>query len=376
MYTNGRVLPQGSPGQVLDAAQRLVQERVPPDPVPKPSHSFDMIGDEYKERARSALEQLGASTEAPHANETWRRQFRRGRSKATIVLYSTGKCVLQGADPAWQLAFDVLNSALAAIGGVPAPREEQPEASRAQYDATQDHIGTDEAGKGDYFGPLVCAAVCVDEQLSQQLRDLGVRDSKTLADGRVRQLAERVRLIAEGKYAVTAVNPPKYNVLYDQFKKEKKNLNSLLAWGHARSIERLLNSPVSRGIKPSFVLVDQFAHARHVEDRTRRVNVPVFQHPKAESDIAVAAASILARDAFLAWLEKWSVKIGMPLPKGASAQVIAAGKAIVRRWGKAALTDIAKVSFRTTEQVLQGEDEDATRPAPPWNADAEPARES
>jgi len=375
VYANGRVMAQGSAGRPFDAAQRLIRERVPADPEARPSQSFDLVTDEFREESRIALEQIGACHEAPHDNESWRLRLKRGRSTATIVSYASGKCVLQGSAPAWQSAFDALDAVLSPVGGLSRSDPKQNStASALAVDSADPHIGTDEAGKGDYFGPLVCAAVYVDKQLAEQLQAMGVRDSKALSDRRVKDLAEAIRLIAEGKYAVTPINPPKFNDLYSQFSKEKKNLNSLLAWGHARSIDRLLSAPAGRGIKPKFVLVDQFADARHVEERTRRAGIPIHQRPKAEDDIAVAAASILARDAFLNWLDKWSDRVGLKLPKGASPQVIAAAKQFVRRWGRTALGDVAKLNFRTTTQVLEGE-ENVRSSAPPWAADREFARD-
>ena len=377
VYTNGRVSAQGAKGRALEAAERLIKERVPADPEPRPTQSFDTLTPEYRDLARSALEQIGASEETGGGTEAWRFRLRRGRSTATIVSYNTGTCVLQGSAPAWESAFSAMSVALGSVGGLARPESPQ-SAAESLPDSSAPHIGTDEAGKGDYFGPLVTAAVYVDESLARQFAELGVKDSKRLSDSRVKELAAKIRQIAEGRYAVTPINPPKYNALYEQFRREKKNLNSLLAWGHARSIDQLLSAPAGRHVQPQYVLVDKFADDRHVEERTRRAGIPIHQRPKAESDIAVAAASILARDAFLTWLGKWSGQVGVELPKGASPQVIEAARGLVRRWGEPVLRDVAKVSFRTTDQVLEG-----IEPAPnansikfPWSTDRELARES
>jgi ribonuclease HIII len=374
VYTNGRVMAQGGAGPVLEAAERLIRERVPAAPEARPTHSFEMLTEELRGRSLAVLHEVGARHEEPHETEEWRLRIQRGRSSASIVLYRSGKCVLQGTAPAWQVAFDTMDTVFASLGGLVAAPRSHPDRVIESVDPTLPHIGTDEAGKGDYFGPLVCAAVYVDSELAGRLRSIGVRDSKALSDGRVKEMAERIRELAEGRYAVTSINPPKFNELYSQFAKEKKNLNSLLAWGHARSIERLLTAPSTRGIRPEYVLVDQFADARHVEDRTRRTGLKVYQRPRAEDDIAVAAASVLARDAFLAWLDKWSGRCALKLPKGASEHVIAVGKEVIRRWGRPALGDLAKLSFRTTKQVVEGEEENVARAAPPWAADSESTR--
>jgi ribonuclease HIII len=212
--------------------------------------------------------------------------------------------------------------------------------------------GTDESGKGDYFGPLVSAAVMVDAATAEQLDALGVRDSKKLSDKRVNDLAPKLRKLLAGRYDLTPIPPRTYNKLYEDMRREKKNLNTLLAWGHARSIEDLLK----KGQRPDYVIVDQFADASYIERKlladTRESGIRIIQFPKAETDLAVAAASILAREAFLGWLAKASRELGMPLPKGASPQVVEAARQIVASRGENALGDYAKLAFKTTQKVL------------------------
>jgi ribonuclease HIII len=241
-----------------------------------------------------------------------------------------------------------------------------PAAKASPEETSEPHIGTDEAGKGDYFGPLVCAAVFVDRESAARLRQLGVRDSKTLSDRRIRELAEEIRRMPEVRHAVTAINPRKFNELYERFRREGKNLNSLLAWGHARSIDTLLNAPGSKHLDAKYVLVDQFADKHYIEERTRRAGIPVHQRPKAEEDIAVAAASVLAREGFVRWLDRWSERTQILLPKGASPQVIEAAKQFVRKWGAKWLGEVAKLNFRTTAQVLEGEEKSAGHGTPQW----------
>jgi ribonuclease HIII len=294
----------------------------------------------------------------------------RGRSNATIVLYSSGKCVVQGTAPAWEEAQSAAESVTTNIGGLskqPAAPKVQP--SAAAPDDSEPHIGTDEAGKGDYFGPLVSAAVFVNQESAPKLRQLGVRDSKTIADPTIRKLAEEIRRMPDVRCAVTPINPRKYNDLYETFRKEGKNLNSLLAWGHGKSIETLLSAPGNRSLGAKYVVVDQFADKHYVEQRTRGAGIPVYQRHKAEEDIAVAAASILARDGFLKWLERMSQRTQIVLPKGASPAVIAAAKQFVRKWGAKWLSEVAKLHFRTTSQVLQGEESNVDQHQPKWAAD-------
>jgi ribonuclease HIII len=220
-------------------------------------------------------------------------------------------------------------------------------------DESKPHIGTDEAGKGDFFGPLVSAAVFVpNRSLIERLRALGVKDSKLLSDKVVRKIAAELRTVLGKRASVVQLPPRTFNDLYRQMRSEGKNLNTLLAWAHARSIENLIGA----GAKADFVVIDKFADARYIERKiltdTRETGIPIIQVTKAETYIAVAAASILARDAFLAWLDEQSAQLGWRIPKGASDQVVEAGKRLVDQHGKDALREYAKISFRTTDRVL------------------------
>jgi ribonuclease HIII len=210
-------------------------------------------------------------------------------------------------------------------------------------------IGTDESGKGDYFGPLVSAAVYVDEQTAKLLAVEGVRDSKKLSDKKNEELAERIVIICNDRYSIIEISPEKYNDLYDQFIQEKKNLNTLLAWGHAKAIEDLLTK-----VECNNAIADQFADERFIlsklQEKGKKLNL--IQMHKAEENIAVAAASILARARFLQKLSKLSYEYKLELPKGASMSVIKAAKSIVATYGKNALRKIAKLHFKTTKEVL------------------------
>ena len=205
------------------------------------------------------------------------------------------------------------------------------------------HLGLDESGKGDYFGPLVIAGVHVSPELEGPLRDAGVRDSKSLSDTRAGALSRHIRHSCP--HDIVVIGPERYNRMYASF----NNLNKLLAWGHARAIENLLEQ-----VACEQVVVDQFGAARFLNtalmDKGRRAQV--VQKPRAEVEVAVAAASIVARAEFLHRLQDLSREYGMNLPKGASV-VIAAGKEFVRKHGPDALGRVAKLHFRTTEKILR-----------------------
>ena len=204
-------------------------------------------------------------------------------------------------------------------------------------------IGTDESGKGDYFGPMVVAAVLVDATTAAELTAEGLRDSKQLSDGKVRRLAGRVRDCCPA--SVVAIGPEKYNDLYSHM----GNLNRMLAWAHARAIENLL----SQAYCP-MVVSDQFGDEALIRsalmERGRKVEL--VQYPGAEADVAVAAASVVARDEFLRRLADLAASIGLPLPKGAGPPVEQTALAIVSAHGPAGLRRVAKLHFRTTARVL------------------------
>ncbi|UCE17925.1 MAG: bifunctional methylenetetrahydrofolate dehydrogenase/methenyltetrahydrofolate cyclohydrolase FolD [Gemmatimonadota bacterium] len=205
----------------------------------------------------------------------------------------------------------------------------------------QGWIGTDEAGKGDYFGPLVVAGVYVNRETEAKLRLLNIRDSKRVSDTRVKSLATEIKKICP--WNVVAIGPEKYNTLYEKM----KNLNRILAWGHARAIENLLGK-----VSCARALSDQFGDERFILDALlkRGKEIKLEQKTKAEDDIAVAAASLLARAEFLSRLEKLSSKWGIAFPKGAT-KVVEDGKKCVKKHGPNVLSKVAKVHFKTTRNI-------------------------
>ena len=208
------------------------------------------------------------------------------------------------------------------------------------------HFGVDESGKGDFFGPLVIAGVYVDRGIARRLMDAGVQDSKRIgSDSRIRALADAIRKDSMGLIEVVLIGPAKYNELYEKF----TNLNKLLAWGHARVIENLLAK------KPDCArsLSDQFADARLIEQSLLRhgQKIDIQQRPRAESDIAVAAASILAREGFINWLDREGKKLGVRLERGVSPTVKTSAEKLIKEKGAEILRQVAKTHFRTAHDV-------------------------
>ena len=360
VWKSGKVTAGGSPGPTKDEVTKLIAEVfVGETPQEREGHRFALAEDWRRQRLANELETAGAQAQEVKGNgELMRYVLRRKSSSAQITLWTSGKGYLQGSAPAFDEVMSLVAAAsegLANADVVPKAKQRGPAGGSGSAELPTDGpwIGTDESGKGDYFGPLVSAAVFVDAEVAASLEAAGVRDSKKLTDKRVRALAPTVRdIVGERRYKVTPINPARYNELYQQFRAEGQNLNSLLAWGHTRSIEDLL----SAGLKPRFAIVDQFADAAYIKKRllaeARDSGLEVFQFPKAESNVAVAAASVLAREGFLIWLERTSASLGVTLPKGASPQVEEVARTLAKSGGRDALAKVAKLHFKTTDKVL------------------------
>jgi ribonuclease HIII len=262
------------------------------------------------------------------------------KEKLSVAVYEKGpKVVVQGKDTEDFVRFylepEILKEARVGYEEVLNPTMFEP------------HFGIDESGKGDFFGPLVIAGVYVDREIARQLLALGVTDSKKIgSDNRIHQLADEIGRTPGLAANVVLIGPEKYNALYEKF----GNLNDLLAWGHARVIENLLLQRPD--CKRS--LSDKFANERVIQRALLKQarEIQIDQQTKAESDIAVAAASILARERFVRWMESRGRELGIVLPKGVSAAVKSAARAVVEKAGRDRLRTVAKMHFRTSAEVL------------------------
>lgn len=210
-------------------------------------------------------------------------------------------------------------------------------------------IGIDESGKGDYFGPLVTAAVHVSKANKILLDQKGVKDSKKINDNKIIVLSNYIKSICVNQFTIIEISPQKYNQLYQTFTSEGKKLNTLLAWAHAKSLEEVLTK-----VNCKKAISDQFADERFIQSKLqeRGKRIGLVQQHKAESHTAVAAASILARARFLEKLKDLSEEVNMDLAKGASSLVVQQAKTLVEKNGREILNKVAKLHFKTTKLVF------------------------
>lgn len=208
--------------------------------------------------------------------------------------------------------------------------------------------GSDESGKGDFFGPLVVAAVACDEQSASRLFSLGVKDCKIVSDKDVLKLKDEICSAALA-VSVLALTPKMYNYRYNQLKAAGQNLNHLLSSGHAAALTGVIGKCPGCG----YALVDRFAVHNDITQRIHEKYsaVKVVQMPKAEADIAVAAASVLARAEFLRIMAELEVQAGMPLPKGGSDAATNCARMIAEKFGKESLVNFVKLHFANYKRI-------------------------
>lgn len=206
-------------------------------------------------------------------------------------------------------------------------------------------IGMDEAGKGDFFGPLCVAAVYADGPGIAKLQEIGVCDSKRLSDSSVIKLAKKIR--SDYSFTIIRLFPHKYNELYKKF----KNLNRMLAWTHTAALGDMIRKTDCKD-----AIVDQFADKKVMDLalKQKKIDIHLEQRVRGEEDLVVAAASILARAAFLDGLEMLGKEHGVVFPKGASQQVVEAAKKLVAQFGLEILDKVAKTHFKTLSQLTSG----------------------
>lgn len=291
------------------------------------------VTEEQAEQLRLLLDGRGWKfSEQPYAR--WKAVL----EKTNVVAYNSGKLTVQGGGTEDFVTFllepEILHTFT--FGYEEEPAEE----------AVDPHGGVDESGKGDFFGPLCIAGVYADEVTGPKLRAIGCCDSKLIKSSKkIMELSAGIREIAGNGWTAVVIGPESYNRLYAKF----GNLNRLLAWGHARVIENLLEKVPAC----PRMLSDKFADERLIRRAllTRGRESRLDQRTKAESDVAVAAASILSREQFLRGMTKLEAEFGIELPRGAGPQVKAAGRSLMERFGASVFERCAKTHFKTWNEL-------------------------
>ncbi len=281
-------------------------------------------------------------------------RFAAGKEKTQVVFYTSGKLVVQGKGTQDFIEFVLEPNILREV--------------KLGYDAVLNpellapRIGEDESGKGDFFGPLCIAGVYVNESVINAWKASGIRDSKNISsDRRIAELAQLIRGTPGCLHSVVPIGNEAYNRLYVKM----KSVNTLPAWGHARVIENLMSNSGKMNPPPVRAISDQFAHDKGVISKALMKlgrSIELVQRHKAEADMAVAAASILARNEFVTRLRDLGKEYDLTFPKGASAAVDALAKEFVAKHGAEELQKVAKVHFRTALRA-QGLPEP---PKTPW----------
>jgi len=259
--------------------------------------------------------------------------------KCNVVFYESGKLVVQGKGTQEFVEFvlepEILKEVKLGYETVLNP------------DLLLPRIGVDESGKGDFFGPLCIAGVYINEKIISEWKDLGVRDSKNISsDKKISDLAEKIRKTPGCVTDSVVIGNEAYNRLYAKM----KSVNTILAWGHARVIENLLGQKHRMNPPPVKAMSDQFAAKKSVLEKALMASgreIEFVQRHKAEEDLAVAAASILARDGFVKGLAKLEKQFEIKLPKGAGKNVDEVAKEFVEKRGAGELAKISKMHFRT-----------------------------
>lgn len=260
--------------------------------------------------------------------------FQAKKPGVSCTLYQSGKLVVQGKGAAEFVEFYLEPELLGTFTFT----------HKTSGVDTTPRIGVDESGKGDFFGSLCVAAVYGSSEAIQRLAEMGVCDSKKITDKKVRPLAREIASFCP--YALVRLSPERYNTLYRQF----GNLNTLLGWGHATAIAELMEKT---GCEK--VIIDQFANERVVEKALQKKGVApdLTQRHRGEDDLVVAAASVLARAAFLKEMERLGKAFGTELPKGASSKVIQVGRTLFAQHGVEIFPKVAKMHFKTLDAIVR-----------------------
>jgi ribonuclease HIII len=236
--------------------------------------------------------------------------------KIMIVVYKSGKIVHNGSDESQKVINEILKK-------------------EDKYDFL---LGSDETGKGEWFGPLVVTATALTPEDIIELRKMGVRDSKTIKKEELMKLAEQLYKKDFPRFTITLL-PGKYNPMYAQFEKEGKSLNDMLAWAHSAVIKAMLKYVHAKNAK---VVIDKFDFEKteYRLESVDRTNVEIIQKSKGESEIPVAAASIIAKYTFETEVDKLKERFRIDLRKLQPSEV-----------DTSVMPSVAKLHFKNVNSV-------------------------
>ncbi|MCL6495668.1 MAG: ribonuclease HIII [Ignavibacterium sp.] len=208
----------------------------------------------------------------------------------------------------------------------------------------ESYIGSDESGKGDFFGPLVVSAFAVDYATREKLKYLNIKDSKEISDNEISKTASELIKKFKDRIAVIEIHPKKYNELYDSF----KNLNSILIWAHSRAIEEL-----HKKFHYSQIVIDKFCAEDLIRtELNKKINdYDLILTEKAERFTGVAAASIIARSRVINWFKKKSAELKIDLPLGSSEKVNDVASHIKNKFGNDVLSELIKLHFKNFKNI-------------------------
>lgn len=260
----------------------------------------------------------------------------------SVTAYHSGKVVLQGSNvDAFIQKHDLTASKStkkpkAATNGLP------------EGFSNWSVIGSDEVGTGSYFGPLTVACAFVSESQIKELQQLGVKDSKNLTDAQIQEIVPKIKALIP--YKLLTLWPEKYNEV-----QQTKNLNEMKALLHNQAIKLLYQQLNPETVQA--ILIDEFCTQKNYyhylkEETTPLKSITYFKTKGESHHIAVAAASMIARNAFLTGLQTLSKEYGYKLLSGAHTDVDQLASKILEYDGMEVLSKVAKLHFANTQKAM------------------------
>lgn len=278
--------------------------------------------------------------------------FQANEADTVVTLYESGKVVFQGVSAdidaeMWKQMEQNLNP-----GKIVEVKNSEKKEKKDKKDDFIDpkiykanSIGSDEVGKGDYFGPIVVTAAYVSKDNIPLLEELGVTDSKKLTDDKILEIVPK--LIKEIKYDSIILRNKEYNDNYNN----NINMNKIIAILH----NKVLNNMKNKNVDYEYIIVDEFAkpfvYFNYLKEVPNIVKNITFITNAESKSLSVACASLISRYIFLKEFDKLGDELGFFLPKGAGSQVDEIGIKIVKKHGIDKLNDIAKINFKNTEKI-------------------------